>query len=159
MSAAPLGLLIPLAAVLVLLAAASAVMARRGFAGSLARTDRLGVHTPAAMESDEAFAQANRVAAPIAAGAAVIAAVAAVLVVVLPLATGGALMVGLLGLVGSMALLVTAGVFGDRAARHVPIPARRPTPAVGSSCSGCACGSGGCAGLTRTDPAAATGTA
>lgn len=151
--------MIPLAAVLALLAAASAVMARRGFAGSLSRTDRLGVHTPAAMESDEAFRQANRVAAPVAGGAAVVAGLVAVLVVVFPLQTGGTLMVGILGLAGALVLLVVAGVLGDRAARSVPIPARRPTPAANSSCTGCACGSGGCAGITRNNPAPAAGQA
>lgn len=158
-SAAPFGLVIPLAALLALLAAASAVMARRGFAGSLRRKDRMGVHTPAAMESDEAFTQANRVAAPVAAGAALVAGLVAVLVVVLPLQTGGVLMVGILGLAGAMGLLVMAGVLGDRAARSVPIPARRPAPAAGSSCSGCACGGGGCAGIPRSNPAPAAGQA
>jgi SdpI/YfhL protein family len=157
-SAAPLILTIPLAAFLAVLAAAAAVMARRGSAGSLTRSGRLGVHTPAAMASDEAFALANRVAAPVAAGAAVVAGVLAVLVIVLPLNTLGSVIVWILGFAGSMALLVVSGVLGDRAARQVPIPARRPGPASGGGCSGCACGGGGCAGLTRTDPAA-TGSA
>lgn len=101
---------------------------------------------------------ANRVAAPVAAGAAVVAGVLAVLVLVLPLQTAGTVMVWVVGLVGSMALLVIAGVLGDRAARQVPIPARRPA-ASGAGCGGCGCGGGGCAGLTRTDPAAAAGPA
>ena len=158
MPAAPVGLTIPLAALLAVLAASSAVMARRGLAGSLSRNDRLGVHTPAAMASDEAFAMANRVAAPVAAGAAVVAGVLAVLVLVLPLQTGGTVMVWVLGLAGSIALLVIAGALGDRAARQVPIPARQPA-ASGAGCGGCGCGGGGCRGLTRTDPAAAAGPA
>ena len=159
MSAAPLALTIPLVALLSVLAAAAAVMAKRGFAGSLSRTDRLGVHTPAAMAGDEAFALANRVAAPVAAGAALIAGVLAVLVLVLPLQTGGTVMVWVVGLAGSMALLVVSGVLGDRAARQVPIPARAPASGGAAGCSGCACGGGGCAGITRTDPAAAAGPA
>jgi hypothetical protein len=155
-SAAPLILTIPLAALLAVLAAAAAVMARRGFAGSLSRSDRLGVHSPAAMASDEAFALANRVAAPVAAGAAAVAGVIAVLVIVLPLNTLGTVVVWILGFAGSVVLLVVSGALGDRAARQVPIPARRPGgPASGSGCGGCACGGGGCAGLGRTDPAAA----
>ena len=160
MSAAPLALTIPLVALLAVLAVAAAVMARRGFAGTLRRSSRLGVHSPAAMASDEAFALANRVAAPIAAGAAAVAGVLGVLTLVLPLATVGTVTVFVIGLAGSMVLLVVAGVMGDRAARQVPIPARRPRSAGGGAgCNGCACGGGGCAGLTRTDPAAAAGPA
>jgi hypothetical protein len=158
-SNAPLALIIPLALLLVVLAAAAAVMARRGSAGTLQRTDRLGVHTPAAMASDDAFQLANRVAAPVSAGAAAVAAVMAVLVLALPLPTGGTLTIFLIGLAGSMGLLVAAGVLGDRAARQVPIPARKPGSAGGAGCSGCACGGGGCAGITRNDPAAASGQA
>jgi hypothetical protein len=154
-SDAPLALTIPLAVLLAALAVSSAVMAKGGFSGSLSRSGRLGVHTPAAMASDEAFALANRVAAPIAAGAAVVAGVVAVLVLALPLGIGSVVVVGLLGLAGSMTLLLVAGTLGDRGARQVPIPARKPTPAAGGGCGGCACGGGGCAGITRTDPAAA----
>ncbi len=159
MSNAPLALTIPLALLLAVLAAAAAVMARRGSAGAMQRSDRLGVHTPAAMASENAFAVANRVAAPVSAGAAAVAAVIAVLVVVLPLSSAGALTVFVIGLAGSMGLLVAAGVLGDRAARQVPIPARKPGSAGGAGCSGCACGGGGCAGISRTDPASATGQA
>jgi hypothetical protein len=158
-SYAPLALTIPLALLLAVLAVAAAVMAKRGSAGTLQRSDRLGVHTPAAMASDDAFALANRVAAPVSAGAAAVAAVIAVLGLTLPLSTAGTLTVFVLGLVGSTGLLVAAGVLGDRAARQVPIPARRPGSAGGAGCSGCACGGGGCAGITRNDPAAASGQA
>ena len=159
MSNAPLLLTIPMALLLAILAVAAAVMARRGAAGTLQRTDRLGVHTPAAMASDDAFVLANRVAAPVSAGAAAVAAVIAVLVLALPLSTAGTLTVFLVGLAGSMALLVAAGVLGDRAARQVPIPARKPGSVGGAGCSGCACGGGGCAGISRSDPAAAGGQA
>lgn len=141
------------------LAAASAVMAKGGFTGSLTRKNRLGVHTPAAMASDEAFALANRVAAPVAGGAAVIAGVLAVLVLALPLSGATALVMAVVGLAGTMALLVVAGVLGDRAARQVPIPAAKPGSTAGGGCSGCACGGGGCSGITRNDPAAAAGPA
>jgi hypothetical protein len=158
-SAAPLGLTIPLAAVLLALAIASVLMAKGGFAGTLRRSGRLGVHTPPAMASDQAFAVANRVAAPIAAGAAVVAGVLAVLVVVLQMSTAATLVIWIVGLAGSMVLLVAAGVLGDRAARQVPIPARAPAASGAAGCTGCACGSGGCAGITRNDPAQAAGSA
>src|SRR6478609_10914998 len=80
-SEAPLWLTIPVALLLVALGAASAVMARGGFAGSLSRKSRMGVHSPAAMASDEASALANRVAAPVAGGAAVVAVLSAVLMI------------------------------------------------------------------------------
>ena len=152
-----MSVILPLAAALLTLAAASAVMARGGVMGSLRRSGRLGVHSPAAMASDEAFATANRVAAPVVIGAAAIAAIVAVLLMVTAPPTGTALVIGAIGLLGSGALLVTAGVLGDRAARLVPIPAARPAAGPGSGCGGCGCGSGGCAGLTRTDPAQAAG--
>jgi len=117
------------------------------------------VHSPAAMASDEAFTLANRVAAPVAGGAAVVAVVSAVLMLFLPLPAGASLVVGLVGLAGSVVLLLVAGVLGDRAARQVPIPARKPSSAGGAGCAGCACGGGGCAGISRSDPAAASGQA
>jgi hypothetical protein len=160
---ASLSLTLPLVALLLLLAVTSAVMARGGFAGSLRRAGRLGVHSPAAMASDEAFATANKVAAPVAAGAAATAAVVAVLLLVLAPSTATALVIAVVGLVGSGALLLAAGVLGDRAARLVPIPAAAPATGPGAGpgagCGGCGCGSGGCAGLTRTDPAQAAGQA
>lgn len=159
MSAAPLFVSIPFALLLIALAAAAGLMAARGRAGSLQRTDRLGVHTPAALAGDEAFAVANRVAAPVAGGAAVVAGVIAVLVVVLPVPTAATVVIALVGLAGSLALLVAAGVLGDRAARQVPIPARRPGSATTGSCGESACGGGGCAGISRSNPAATAGSA
>jgi len=158
-SEAPLWLTVPFALVLVALGAAAAVMARGGFAGSLTRKNRMGVHSPAAMASDEAFTLANRVAAPVAGGAAVVAVVSAVLMLFLPLPAVASLVVGLVGLAGSVVLLLVAGVLGDRAARQVPIPARKPSSAGGAGCAGCDCGGGGCAGISRSDPAAASGQA
>ena len=154
MSAAPLYIVLPLAVVLFAVAVAAALMAVRGSRGRLSRSGRLGVHTPAAMAGDEAFTVANKVAAPVAAGAAAVAGVLAILVVSLPVAAAATVVIGLVGLVGSLVLLVAAGLLGDRAARQVPIPARRPGSA-GAGCTGCACGGGGCAGISRTVPEAA----
>lgn len=142
---------IPVAVLLLLLAGLSLVTARRGWSGTLPRSGRLGVHTAAASESDPAFRVANRVAAPVVGGAAVIGLVLAVLVVVLPFPAAATVVTGVLAIVAVLALLVAGGALGEQAARTVPIPARRPQP--NAACSGCACGGGGCAGLTRSVPA------
>lgn len=165
MSTASLALTIPLAALLLLLAGLSGTVGLRGRGGALTRDGRMGVRTPASMASDESFAVANRVAAPVALGAAAIALVVAVLIVALPLSSVGALILFVVALAAVFALLLAAGTLGDRAARHVPVPARRPA-AGGAGCGGCGCGGGGCSKLTRTaepvcEPAAepATGSA
>lgn len=142
---------VPVAAVLLLLAALSFVTARRGWAGALTRSGRLGVHSPAASASDEAFRVANRVAAPVVGGAAAIALVLAVSVIVLPFAAAATVTLGVLSIAAVLVLLVAGGVLGEQAARTVPVPARRPQP--GAACTGCACGGGGCSGLTRSAPA------
>jgi hypothetical protein len=122
----------------------------RGRAGTLPRTSRLGVHGPAAESSDRAFLVANRVAAPVVLAAAAIFVIGAVLTVALRLSTIATLVVFLVALVGALCLLIAGGTVGERAALAVPKPAARPT-----SCDGCVCGSGGCAGLTRNSAAAA----
>lgn len=152
-SHAPLALVIPLVVVLAVLAVPSLIAARGGWSRRLERTGRLGVHSEASMASDEAFRMANRVAAPVVGGAGAVAAVAALLVVLLPVGTGLALTIGLIGILGSVALLMVAGSLGERAAQAVPRPARKPG---GASCGGCACGGGGCSGLTKTEPAETT---
>jgi hypothetical protein len=153
-STASLALTIPLAVVLLLLAALSGTVGLRGRAGTLTRDGRMGVRTPASMASDEAFGVANRVAAPVALGAAAIAALLAVLILVLPVSSVAVLILFVVALAAVFGLLVMAGVLGDRAARHVPIPARQPA-AGGAGCGGCGCGGGGCSKLTRNaEPAA-----
>jgi hypothetical protein len=143
---------IPVAALLLLLSGLSLVTARRGWSGTLARSGRLGVHTAAAAGSDEAFRTANRVAAPVVGGAAVVGLVLAVLVVFLPFSAVATIILGVLSIAAVFALLIAGGVLGEQAARTVPVPARRPQP--NAACSGCACGGGGCAGLTRSTPTA-----
>ena len=139
---------VPVAALLVLLAGLSLVTARRGWSGTLARTGRLGLHSAAASESDEAFRMANRVAAPVVGGAGVVGIVLAVLVVILPVPTVATIVLGVLAIAAVLVLLVVGGALGEQAARTVPVPARRPQPTA--ACSGCVCGGGGCAGLTRS---------
>ena len=146
-SNAPAGFTVPVALLLLVLAAIAAVNARRGWAGTLTRTGRLGIHSPAASASDDAFLMANRVAAPVVGGAAAIAVLLAVLVVVLPVPTALTITLGVLGLIAVIGLQMYGGVLGEAAARTMPVPARRPAPSA--ACSGCACGGGGCSGLTR----------
>ena len=148
-SNAPAALTLPVSALLLILAALALVTARRGWAGTLRRDGRLGIHSPAAVSSDEAFVLANKVAAPVVGGAATIGLALAVLLPVLPLPTAAAVVVAVLALAAVPGLLLAAGAIGETAARTIPVPARRPAATPGAGCGGCGCGSGGCAGLTR----------
>lgn len=140
MTHASLALTIPLAAVLLALAVPAGIVAQRGWTGRLERRGRLGLHTPAALASDEAFALANRVIAPIAASAAVVGIVCAVLVLLLPIGAAGAVIVFAVGLAGVLGQLFASSHLGERAARTVPVPARKPA----GGCCGGADGAGGC---------------
>ncbi|MDQ6659044.1 MAG: hypothetical protein M3Z00_12630 [Actinomycetota bacterium] len=142
--AASLFLTVPLGVVLLLPAAAALTAGLRGRAGTLRRASTLGIHGPTAQSSEEAFALANRVAAPVATAAAGVFALGAVLVIALRLPVLATLVIFAVALIGSVALLVAAGILGERAAATVPKPAARP-----ATCDGCVCGSGGCAGLTK----------
>jgi hypothetical protein len=132
---APLALVLPIAVVLILPAAAAAVAAVGGRTGRLRRSGRLGVHTLAASASDRGFAVANRVASPVVAGAAAVGLLTAILVLVLPLDAVTAIVIGVLGLAGLLVLLYAAAALGERAAREVPLPARKPGSAGGWRCS------------------------
>ena len=147
------GLTVPLGVLLLLLAVWAAITARGGWIGALRRDGRLGARTPAASTSDDAFALANRVAAPVLAGAAGAALLTGVIVLAVPLSVAAVLVVVLLGLVGSVVLAVAGATLGERAARTLPLPAR--APGSSAACDGCGCGAGGCAALTRRDTAAA----
>jgi hypothetical protein len=141
---------VPAALLLLLLAVLSGITARRGWSGTLSRSGRLGVHSAAASASDEAFRVANRVAAPVVGGAAAVGLVLAALVLVLPFPAAATVVLGVLAVAAVLVLLVAGGLLGEQAARSVPVPARRPQP--NAACTGCSCGSGGCAGLTRSTP-------
>lgn len=146
-------LTVPLALVLLLPAVSSLVAGVRGRTGTLPRSGKMGVHGPAAEGSDEAFTLANRVAAPVVTAASGVFALGAVLLLALRLPVPASLVIFLVALLGAGALLVAGGSLGERAAQTIPRQAARPT-----GCDGCACGSGGCAGLTRTSTAPAAGT-
>jgi len=148
-SNAPAAFTLPVVIILLFMAGLALVTAQRGWAGTLRRESKLGIHSQAASHSDNAFAVANKVAAPVVGGASVMAVVLAVLVVVLPLPTVASVVVGVISLIAVLVMLVAGGLLGEKAARVVPVPARRPNS--GGSCGGCGCGSGGCAGLTRNN--------
>lgn len=147
MSNAPAAFTVPVAALLLILAGLSAVTAARGWTGTLRRDGKLGVHSIAAASSDEAFAMANKVAAPVVGGAAVMSLVLAVLVLILPLPTVATVIIGVLSILAVLVLMTAGGILGEKAARTLPVPLRRPKPSP--ACDGCACGAGGCGGLTR----------
>ena len=147
MSNAPAAFTVTVAVLLLLLAVMAGLTARGGWTGSLRREGKLGIHSPAATASDASFAVANKVAAPALAGAAALAVVFAVLVLVVQIPTVLTVVVAVIGLVAAAVLVTAAGVLGEKAARTMPVPARRPQP--GAACDGCACGGAGCSGLTR----------
>jgi hypothetical protein len=132
---APLGLTLPIAVLLALPATAAAIAAIGGWTGRLRRAGRLGVHTLAATASDRGFEVANRVAAPVVTGAAAVGLLTALIVLLLPVDVLTAIVVGVLGLIGLLVLLYAAAALGERAARTVPLPARRPGTAGGFTCS------------------------
>lgn len=138
-------LTVPLALVLLAPGIAALVTGLRGRSGTLSPESRLGVHGPAASVSPAASAMANRVAAPVVLAAAAVFVIGAVLTVALRLPTAATLVIFAVAAIGGVVLLVAGGSLGERAAATVPKPATKPV-----GCDGCACGSGGCAGLTRT---------
>ena len=117
--AMPVAARVVVVVVLLLVAAAALTTAALTRSGSLRRTGRAGVRTPASLASDESFATANRTAAPFLVLAGVFAILAAVLVGATGLRGSG----GVLALVGCGVvvggLLVLGAARGERAARLV----------------------------------------
>ncbi|WP_053714523.1 SdpI family protein [Saccharothrix sp. NRRL B-16348] len=130
---------IVLPVVLGLIGVAFATVGVLGVRGRLQRNRFFGVRTKATLRDDETFALANKVAGVPNTAAGAIALVAAVAAAVNPAL---ALVIGLVGLVGSVVVASAGGVLGHRAAEAMPEQA----PA---GCGGCACGGGGCSVLTR----------
>lgn len=133
------GVNIVLPVVLGVIGVAFAAIGFLGVRGRLHRNRFFGVRTKAALRDDEAFALANRIAGVPNMTAGAIAVVAAAASAVNP---ASALVIGLIGLVGSVAVATAGGVLGHRAAEAMPEP-------VPAGCGGCACAGGGCGVLTR----------
>ncbi|GAB2998162.1 hypothetical protein GCM10027184_62050 [Saccharothrix stipae] len=127
--------------VLGLIGVAFATVGFLGVRGRLHRNRFFGVRTKATLRDDETFALANKIAGVPNVTAGAIALVAAVAAAVNPALT---LVIGLVGLVGSVVVASAGGVLGHRAADALP----EPEPA---GCGGCACSGagGGCGVLTR----------
>ena len=103
-----------------------------GMRGGLRRNRFVGVRTPAALRSDEAFLLANRAAGlPILVGG-----VAGVLGGGSALATGYSVVPLLVGLAGMLSIGLAGAAVGTRAAEALPAPA----PGAPAGCGGCACG-------------------
>jgi uncharacterized membrane protein len=111
-----------------------------GLTGKLPRNRYVGVRTAPAMRDDEAFQLANRVAGLPNLVAALVAVGAGTAAVVNP---DAALTVGIVGVVGAVAITLAGGVVGHRAAEAMP------APEAPKGCGGCACGGGGCSPFSK----------
>ncbi|WP_106184979.1 SdpI family protein [Umezawaea tangerina] len=111
-----------------------------GLSGKLPRNRYVGVRTAPAMRDDEAFLLANRVAGLPNVVAAVVAVGAGTAAVVNP---DAALTVGVVGVVGAVAITIAGTAVGHRAAEAMP------EPEAPKGCGGCACAGGGCSTFSR----------
>ena len=114
------------------------VVSLLGWQRRLPRNRFAGVRTVASLRDEETFAVANRVGAPLSAGAGAVAVLGGVATGIRSLATADAGMAGpvtvlVIAAIGTAALTVAGGVLGDRAARGVPVP----TSACDGVCAGC----------------------
>lgn len=100
----------------------------------LPRNRFAGVRTPATMRDQETFAVGNQVGAPFCLAAAVVALLGGSGALFAPSAVSGWPLV-VIGGIGVIALTVTAGLLGDRAAARVPEPER--FTGCGGSCACC----------------------
>jgi hypothetical protein len=132
---APAALRIVLLLVLLALGVPLGVVGSLGWRQRLVRAGRLGVRTPAAMRSDDAFRLANRVAGLPVLVAGVVAVLGGIAAFGLPSTVASVVAAGI-GLVGAVAIARAGGVVGDRAAGALPTPV--PPQCVGCACGGCA---------------------
>jgi len=100
--------------------------------GKLPRNRWAGVRTPDALRDDEAFALANKVAAPSMLGSAVLLALGGVASLTLPTVAGIIAVV-----VTVVAALITAGAGGSVAARVAAATKPEETAGCGTSCGAC----------------------
>ncbi|TCK27682.1 SdpI/YhfL family protein [Pseudonocardia endophytica] len=122
-----------LAGVLVLAGLVLVVVATLGATSRLPRNRFAGVRTRASLRSGAAFAAANRVAAPPAGAAGVIALVGGVALAATPGSVLAWVFVAV-SVIGTVLLAGVGGVVGDRAAAAVQ---PEPAPTCGGTCAGC----------------------
>lgn len=125
------------------LAVAGLAVACSGLLGLLERLPLnrfVGVRTTATMRDADTFRIGNKVAGlPVLVGG-LVGVLGGVLAMVLPT---GALVAGLLGVVGMLAITIAGGLLGHKAALAVPEPEKE----LPAGCAGCACGNCGVARL------------
>lgn len=129
------GLAIPLAAVLLMLTVPSVLAAWWGLRGTLTRGSRLGVHSPPAMASEQAFAVANRTAAPLSLAGGTVLATGVVLLLLTGAAVPVIWLIFAITLAGGLVFQVLAGRTGTLAAT-----AAAPPPGRDTCCGDCGCG-------------------
>lgn len=127
-----------LSVVLGVLGVALGAVGLLGLQGKLRRNRFVGVRTAASLRDDETFVLANRVAGIPNVAAGVVAVVSGAVAFVV---TDLAVVAGVIGLVGALAIAVAGGLMGHRAAEALP------EQVLPKGCGGCACGGGGCSPL------------
>jgi len=128
----PVVLSVVLGAVLVLVGAALGAVAVTGARGTLRRNRFAGVRTAATLSSEQTFAAANRVAAPLVGAAAVVAIAGGAATLARPDVLLGVILL-VVTVLGVLVLAGIGGALGDRAARLVE---DEPAPCAGA-CAGC----------------------
>ena len=128
----PSALSLTLGSVLVLAGAALLVIAFLGARGALPRNRFAGVRTAATLVSEQAFAVANKVAAPLVGAAGAVAVVGGGALLATPSGALGWVLLAVAA-VGTVVLAGMGGALGDRAAQGV----EEPPAACSGVCAGC----------------------
>ncbi|MEJ8281425.1 SdpI family protein [Pseudonocardia spirodelae] len=146
----PTTLRLILAALLLLAGVVLVVLAVLGATGRLPRNRFVGVRTAESLRTADAFALANRVAAPPLGAAGIVALAGGGVLVALDRGGAAPWVLGVIALVGTVVLAGLGGALGARAATAV-IAAQTPAPTCGGVCSGCDLVAG-CRDATGTEP-------
>ncbi|ODT95225.1 MAG: hypothetical protein ABS81_31950 [Pseudonocardia sp. SCN 72-86] len=128
----PVVLSVVLGAVLLLVGVALGAVAVTGARGTLRRNRFAGVRTATTLSSEQAFAAANRVAAPLVGAAAIVAVAGGAVSLARPDVLLGVILL-VVTVLGVLVLAGIGGALGDRAAHLVE---DEPTPCAGT-CAGC----------------------
>ncbi|MBN9796212.1 hypothetical protein DMP15_02780 [Pseudonocardia sp. UM4_GMWB1] len=151
----PTTLRLLLAALLLLAGVVLVVLAVLGATGRLPRNRFAGVRTADSLRTADAFAIANRVAAPPVGAAGAIALVGGTVLLVLDRTGAAPWVLGAIALVGTVVLAGLGGAVGARAAAAA-IAAQAAAPSCGGVCAGCDLVAG-CRDATGTEPGSEPG--